>query len=207
MVLPVNTVRWGDFPTWVAALGTVLAFLATVVLLWLQYRALKDVESDRRARDDDDRRHQARMVAAWCLNVRRQAWASPPGTEPPPDWPTVSIAYTNVSDEPVYDVSVIVKEHWGPRTDSWVLRLGVVGPRQERQETLLVPIASALVKEGVKPPVEVQFRDAAGIAWRRADDGALTNLGREMPPIPGHEATRVPPMPPMPPWAGPVGAS
>ena len=85
------TVQWGDVPTWLAAVGTVGAFIFTGVLL-------------RRERQDRIS-SQAKLVAAWMAEERPNTFdVIEGGLEPDEDYLCVKV--NNASAEPVYDITV-----------------------------------------------------------------------------------------------------
>jgi hypothetical protein len=59
-----HTIQWGDAPTWVAAIGTVLALGFTALGLWQAVQTLKLQRSDQAGRDERERRADAEKVSA-----------------------------------------------------------------------------------------------------------------------------------------------
>lgn len=151
---------WGDVPTWVAGVGTLLA---VAVALWLAGR------DDRRWRQEV-RRRQAELITAWFGGPDR-----PRNPDRPNDKP-VTIA--NASPQLVYEMIVsLVAVQGAYRQDarkggeSGRIYVGQVPPG--RYETFMRDVDYGMYKAY---GLELAFQDAAGRYWRRLGDGRLEKL-------------------------------
>lgn len=159
---------YGTLPDWLAAAGTIGAFVAGLRLLG------KELETRREALEDR-RLAQARMVAAW---------ATEPYLEGESGEKKFALKAYNGSDEPIYEVAVVLKPH--PRVlendpdPGWrmtaCLSVGVLGPRHDEVRYL----STKRVSPG---PVEISFTDAAGRRWTRFPDGSLVGPVTSMPSV------------------------
>ena len=164
------TTFYGIVPDWLAALGTVGAFIAGLLLL------RKELDARREAQDDR-RRAQARLVATWASNSRR-----PENESSVPEFVVVT---SNGSDEPVYDVLVELfsrllnlQPPGMSQPQQPVLRLGFdVLPPQYREAQRV-----AKNQEGIPGWLTISFRDSQGYRWKRHGNGWLQLLEGPRPP-------------------------
>jgi hypothetical protein len=188
-------VNWGDVPTWVAAVGTVGAFIAAFIQIGTERRR-------RLAREEQDRlearRTQARLVSAVLGPIEH------PYPEPDLDHPSVAdrnaarlnrgrtgVDLLNSSQEPMYLLVVglvFIQGAGGPRTIKAYLEMrerGVVhGPRSVTTASMLAPgrhrvwIRGDLHGSvmGGRLAVEVAFTDCDGVHWIRRASGQLEEL-------------------------------
>lgn len=106
-------IHWGDVPTWVLAVTTLLALVAAAFAGVVAYELLRmELGRDRRAEQERseqreaDRRAQASRVAAWFGRWENlDLWANAP-TGPALDMTARGAAIRNASDLPVYEVRV-----------------------------------------------------------------------------------------------------
>jgi hypothetical protein len=181
----------GDFPTWVAAVGTVGALVAALIQI--------NTERERRhaleARDAQERHlAQARLISAF-LGVEetrgRPGPAQAQPAEPQNPWAGRTAIYlVNGSDEPVYEpvVGLVAIQGAAPRRmEDWFRA------RESNPNLLGVPVTTA----SVLPPgqsrvwiqgagwsqhlsgrsgAEVAFTDRAGSHWIRHANGRLEEL-------------------------------
>lgn len=159
-------VHWGDVPTWVAAVGTVLAFAAGGALFWQQRAQLRLMRADLQERERAQRREQARHVLAWYVGV------SGGGS----NFANLRICYRNASEEPVYEVQVFVKESWGRAPAVKPTKIGVMPPGPEREMVVSFNVVPDPTSDpnAPGPPVVLTFRDVSGRWWRRDEHGTLT---------------------------------
>jgi hypothetical protein len=141
---------FGNVAEWAAALGTIAAFGATVLLL------RQEVEA--RGRDVAEReRRQAALVSCWLDDA----------------WSEVNVEFyravfvKNASDEPIYHVQVLQEP--GQRGEFLLAHWGVIGPRKEETwhwdpNTEDVP---------TDPVPVLSFVDSAGQQWERDWRGRL----------------------------------
>jgi hypothetical protein len=164
------TTFYGTLPDWFAALGTVGAFIAGLLLL------RKELDARREAQDDR-RRAQARLVAAWASNPRRP--------EDESSVPEFVVVTRNGSDEPVYDVLVELFSrllNFQPpgmsQRQQPVLRLGfdVLPPQYKEVQRV------AQNQDGIPGWLTISFRDSQGYRWRRHGNGWLELLEGPHPP-------------------------
>jgi hypothetical protein len=156
---------WGTFPEYLAAAGTVGAFIAG---LWLLRKEL----NTRRDDVDDRRRAQARLVAAW---------ASPPQLQADPDGrderQVFYLLTRNGSEEPVRNVTItlyhpIIRPATPlfkppPLQVAFRARYDVLAPQTtEATDPLRVDQTSP-------GPVSIIFRDSQGYMWQQERDGIL----------------------------------
>ncbi len=148
------TVRFGDLPSWFAAVGTVGAL---GVSLWL----LRQQIQDRRVQSADRRAAQARLVAGWAEGFR---FAGVP-------FPEVVLRVRNGSDLPVYEVSI--RAAYGV-VGTFVRQLGSIGPDETRELRIQLPDPP---RADPSTP-EMQFTDAGQRRWLRDAEGTLRELGK-----------------------------
>ncbi len=162
--------RWGTYPDWLAAIGTVGAFAIGFGVLLLDVRARREesrarledaqaraAETERRAADTERlRRHQASRVSGLLETT------TPFGQEPR----TFAAVVHNASDQPIYDVE---------------FRFFLVngGSRQAFYANAVLPGAALrgdltdLTSEHVLPMLELTFKDSNGVKWQRNGEGDL----------------------------------
>ena len=189
-----HQLSWGDFPTWVMAITTLLAFLAAAFAGLVAYdllnvetaRDLKAAEQrlfaaeerkrladERTAQREADLRAQASKVTAWFSRIRVEdnrgmSWGA-----------TIS----NASELPILDVRVFY--YWvndlrdgSPWTTEQryasVDRIRVIPPGQLRGQELPERVRSMAQEcnDNVYL-VGVEFTDANGVRWFRDERGAL----------------------------------
>lgn len=174
------TVQWGDVAGWVGGIGTVAAFAATVWLLFQQNRTLREqgeqlriLRVQERDRQEDRRSEQAKFVSAWASNwqpLPRMAGALPPDPLADTVESGVVVRIRNASEEPVWNVGLMVWSHWGVEAKNVFTPLQLIPPG----ETRVADVTIALPKEmSISPPVELVFTDAAGRHWHRDAEGRL----------------------------------
>jgi hypothetical protein len=96
--------RLGTIPDWIAALGTVAAFLVALRLLAKELAARREYEEDRR-------RAQASRVVCWLEVAPSTATFTPSSGGPSTTFPTgdhLELILHNGSDEPVFDCRIQV---------------------------------------------------------------------------------------------------
>jgi hypothetical protein len=183
--MPVN---WGDFPTWVAAVGTVGTLTAG---LWqIGTERNRRIAADERLREERHR-EQARLVAAYMGELERPAQAPEGGAG---NQGRTAFYLTNSSSEPVYSVVVgmVFVQGAGPRSLEEMLDLN------HRQYNRRGPITTVSIVPGGlyrvwilgsdwhrilsgRAGLEIAFTDAAGSDWIRRADGRLAELAE--PPL------------------------
>lgn len=151
-----SQLQFGSLPDWLAAVGTVGAFLLTYLLL--------------RSQLEDRAKGQAHSVAAWVSGR-----PDPDDEEGGGQW----VAFVrNASNAPVYGCVVTVRDPMAPPGRQFTNDFGVVPPG----ETQEWPISrhDIDVDCNVMPglDVEVSFTDARENHWRRDQAGALARLDR-----------------------------
>lgn len=149
---PLDLIQYGSVPDWLAALGTIGAMVAALVLLQKEQAA-------QQARDEDVRREQARLV--WAL-VREGS----SGYE---------VTVANDSAQPIYDCGVsaddgrsVVPGIMEPRS-----RVMQVWARDKDLDPKLKTISSNAL------PITLTFRDANGLRWKRGPFGVLERFDHD----------------------------
>jgi hypothetical protein len=158
---------WGTVPDWLAAIGTLAAFVVALRLLAKELTARREQEEDRR-------RAQARLVNAWLT----MKWRESDGEAE--SWFVV----TNASDEPVYQVKVtVVPGDSGFASDPEMAR-GQAETIEENWNSPLLPHES---RDGCVPDewnwwtrkasLGLSFTDSQGRRWKRIPvTGALIEV-------------------------------
>jgi hypothetical protein len=169
-------IDWGTFPDWVAAVGTVGAFIAAVVIFGVTVR------QNRLA----DRRSQARLFDAWVTTAR---WA---------DYPEHSIGavsqklqvaidcsnasgqsmrnvmadflFANQSVDGLYDLHLIPPTTPGNLERRWFWLLSVKQTSQNREYT------DRILRGFLR--MNMTFTDASGSRWIRTWKGELESPGK-----------------------------
>jgi hypothetical protein len=172
---------WGTLPDWLAAVGTVGAFIAGLRLLQKELDARREALEDRR-------RAQARLVAAWTDMQPVPGMLGPPIATPPYEH---VFFVRNGSEEPVYDVSIIMVAEDsrfaddpeaamrgdGTLEDGAVhAHFSIVPPGERVRNTI-----SAEIAPSPYPPCALTFRDAQERRWKRYPNGRLE--GHPNPPL------------------------
>lgn len=141
--------NWGSVPEWIAAVGTVLAFVLALALGLVQERVRRRAERDEQVR-------QARLVV-----VGEPA----PGTG---DGTTMAlfVRVTNYSDAPIYGVrvSLTVEREDGAKRGTQFGERFVIGPGEEEEYEFDIPPGAGSISSNSPAAV---FMDAAGRYWRR----------------------------------------
>jgi hypothetical protein len=195
-----RSLSWGDFPTWVMAMTTLMAFLAAAFAGLVAYDLLKvETARDLKASDErvlaaaDRRRAEDERAAQREANLRAQAskvtaWFD--FYRPDPGRATWGATIQNASELPVLDVRVFF--YWvndlrdgSPWTTEQryasVNRIRVIPPGQFRHCDLpdRVRNMSGECDDRVYL-VGIEFTDANGIGWMR-DERAALHEGRSGP--------------------------
>ncbi len=174
LVLAGPAANWGDVPTWLSSIATVLALAFAAVAAVAAQRVYR-IESERdrisaEARREQEaflRRTQAALVSAW--------WGRQDGGERPDRW---GAFVRNASETPVYQASLTVMDIHDPDVS-------------ERSELPIVPPGAEpafhpsdlAVQDGqrtVDYRVEITFTDSAGARWIRDQQGRLSELRPEV---------------------------
>lgn len=179
----------GDWATWVQSIATVGALIAAVVAAVVAHRVYgleserdERAAEERRVRAKAERRAQADQVAGWFAWLAQDADTEPRlGWRRPWGW---SAFLRNASDLPIYDIIIdfyyVVPDAAdgnipGRRASSD--RIPVLPPQNEfymaADRDMLERVAA---EDQANHAVAIEFRDAAGIRWRRDIHGKLTEL-------------------------------
>lgn len=162
---------------WVTLVGTVATVAALVVAIVLgvhEVRALRRENDERadeqRARDARQRRQQAESISAY-IEIESRLTAAPQIIEE-----LTWVLVTNPTQLPIWDVRV----HYpppGPERAADSARADRAIPIIPGGDSRRVHIGRSAMKGGVRgEPVEVWFRDAGGVTWRREADGQLSEV-------------------------------
>lgn len=152
-------VDWGSVPTWVATIGALVAVAFTGRSYVLNRRR--------------ETREQASKVACWAYPAGNGEW---------------HLAVLNRSDLPVFDLTGTLSD---PKTAAPLLTLrhAAVPPSADVKA---IPVGDAfrwgnvgvttavlgLTYDDTAQPVQIEFRDAAGLTWQRDGTGRLHRGGR-----------------------------
>jgi hypothetical protein len=162
--VPASSVdRWGDYPTWLAAIGTILA---VVVALGLAGR-----EGRQRRRQQE--RLEAELVTAW---LERMGGPTVQGPEP------AIIVVVNGSQQLAYKVIASLVPVRGAISDDFRQKIGRSAADFRAFKGELPPGRTNLEVEWpgggmhIRFGVELAFRDAGGRNWIRTADGQLKRI-------------------------------
>ncbi len=158
--------RWGDYPTWVAAIGTVAAVFAAIGL------AARETWERRRERE----RQQAELVTAWLESI---GGPTPDGLRPS------KIVVTNGSQQLVYrfiasqvPVRGAIREDFRSQigAGAWEFRAfkGELPPGRTDLD-VTYPGGGGHIRFAI----ELAFRDAGGRSWIRTAQGELKRIRGE----------------------------
>ncbi len=160
--------RWGDYPTWVAGIGTVGAVVVALVL----------AGRDGRRRDREARRSQAELQTAWMR--------FPPQPSDPADYKqVVTVSILNGSNQLAYKVIASLvpvrgtappnfREMRGDLPTAFRVFVGELPPGQHDFE-VAYPGGGGFIRFAV----ELAFKDAAGRKWVRGVEGNLREIKAE----------------------------
>jgi hypothetical protein len=162
--------KFGDFPSWVAAVGTVGALVAALWQIRTERHARKRLEEEVRSQA---RRAQAVGISAWIPATT--GWRAEVESESP----TYVAALFNHSEEPVYMAiaSLVSIQGAGPSASRGDGRyenrafLDTIPPG--RYVAILGPYDSW---PSGRAGVDLAFTDAAGVHWLRRANGALEEI-------------------------------
>jgi hypothetical protein len=178
---------WGNVPTWVLAVTTLLAFVAAAFAGLVIYELLR-IESrrdavaaqERRQREDAQRWAQASRVAAWY--GRWSSVVKGPGMAADPrEWTRWGAIISNASDLPVYNVRVSFCVAVDPSAGSawrqgerYLGALRLLPPGEEHVE-MPDHLRAEEGASGNEPRwlVAIEFTDASGRRWLRDPRGRL----------------------------------
>jgi hypothetical protein len=157
-----QNIDWGDVPTWIGAIGTVLAVLAAIYA-GVQAKRVYLIERRRDHQAEDDRRRtQAVAISGWVTESTGHSAAS--------EWPILAIM--NASTLPVYDLVATVTRSDGTRLTSE--KFPSVAPAQSPLQRPLVLQESAIGAEPLL--ISLTFLDASGLIWCRDSRGKISEL-------------------------------
>lgn len=163
----------GPWYEWAGVLVAALAFIATIVLLFLQQRQLKSLREDATRRAVAETRAQAEKFWAWFAPGNLSTGSGTP------------ICFHNGSELFIYEAVAVLRD-WRtganapdptapidlPMGPEFVAIAVAVPPG----ETILMMEAEEFGAMGFRPGIEVGFTDAAGHHWRRSIGGPLQEL-------------------------------
>jgi len=151
-----STIAWGNFPSWLGAIGTVAGFAIAVELL------IHGLQTRREA--------QARTVSAW-LKLKTEI-----GPLPLPDDPDfVRLMVRNGGNDPIYEV-LVESLYYGNREP---VRHGVAHHWYQdliSADTLVE--TNSTTTTGWLDELRIDFGDSAGLRWRRDRKGLRQLKGR-----------------------------
>lgn len=148
---------------WIEAIGTGGALLLAVIFGWIEIRGAR---RDRADRVRLEKRAQASLINAWLIVREREPYATYTDV-------LAVAAVENSSSSPVYDVVVHVPAGvWNSEPHEW--RRGFLVPTDRPEYADDDPEPVNMLPGDV--PLEITFRDAAGVRWRRSREGVLEEL-------------------------------
>jgi hypothetical protein len=154
--------QWGDFPTWLAAIGTIGAVLVALGL------AL----AEGRRREQANRRRQAESVTAWLDDLVIAVEVSEGSPAPS------GLVIQNGSNQLIYQViaNLVVTQGGGtvPRETGYQCRRFISHVPPGRMDSMIDLRGGIGVM--TRWGVELVFRDSAGRSWLRGVDGELKEL-------------------------------
>ena len=151
-----TAVTWGTVPDWLAAVGTVGALVAGLVLLRRQLSEYALSARERRAT-------QASLILGWTV---------PPAKDEPQQAAVVVVR--NASPSPVYKLMAFLRDESGDMRIVWAS--SPVGPSVERR---IVVKFGHQHEPAAADIIELEFTDGSGLTWRRDTDGTLTEVSSE----------------------------
>jgi hypothetical protein len=193
LVVPCGrAVAWGDVPTWIQAIATVLALIAASVAAVVAWKVLGVERRRDRQRQGAEERAQAEKVAAWPSVVR----TDPADPNSAPKW---GAAVRNASDLPVYQVHVeyrpitpgrgqmaIVSEVVPP--GDWRPSGRELYPSETRYPNPSVYPGGSTLRRAAQDDlpdrnfvISLRFTDAANRVWHRDRYGVLTRVQQSGP--------------------------
>lgn len=150
---------WGNqaiWAAWLEAVGTLLAFFVTFMLLRKERAELAE---ERRRR----RREQASKVSCWVVGGARA-----------PSQIVIDVRYRNGSEEPIYDIRLDIefqKDGAVLTSVTGALEHPLLPPLETRTETHVTREPQAVMAKRAR--AAITFVDAAGNRWTRGYDGRL----------------------------------
>jgi hypothetical protein len=179
-----NAVRvdWGDAPTWINIVVTAIALCAAIrgartaqKVYEIESQRDEVAADERRARSGAERRTQADKVAAWCTQ-----WEVP--LTPSGQQFEYGAIIKNASDLPIYDITVefcyIRQTAGGVSSRRSAYPIPVIPPQETERAGADELMGRSTDQLGhVNYAVAIEFRDTAGIRWRRDIHGKLAERG------------------------------
>jgi hypothetical protein len=164
--------QWGAFGSAIGGVGTVVAMMATVGLLWHEIRVRRREESERRRERLSEHARQARLIYGTAEPAPAAQWTEFPGVESNdmfPEGESVAVKVANFSDAPIWDVEIRV-----PGLD-YPLRMAHVDPMSAESTTVTAPARWSIMNVSCGGPstvtsttAHIVFTDNVGIRWQRA---------------------------------------
>ena len=165
---------WGDIPTWVQAIVSLLALIAAIVAALVAWRAfrLERVRESRALEElthrlDEERRAQASLVSAWLTQ--------PTEGNIPDD--VASVSLRNASLLPVYDVVTVIQTADSQIISRAAAEWGVLPPMELAAGRFIRLTTNKSAVSG-EIGVSIKFRDSTGRIWERDLVGRLLLLSR-----------------------------
>lgn len=99
-------INWGDFPSWVTAVATVLALVAASYAAWRTGKIVTIELGRDRQREQDEERRQASQVAAWAAESVHDPVG---GSNVFSQYTTMSVSgfVINGSSQPIFNIRVL----------------------------------------------------------------------------------------------------
>lgn len=173
----VASIELGSLADWIAALGTVGALIASLVVLRYEINVRR---ADSRERIEEERRSQARRISCWPLEVKARRDVDEMGRslQGMGGNSSVRVALRNASAEPAYDVVVHVR-HTYEKSAGAMGSFPFLLPPDTTREVWVDGVDLPGGGLAGLPYVELVFRDVKGRRWLRAHSGRLLEMDDE----------------------------
>lgn len=145
-----NQIQWGDVATWLASIGTLLAFAAALYAIWLQRR---DFNLSQR----QGKQSQASAISIEASHIPRETARGQA---------VYDVTVHNASAAPIFGCTANLLLRQSTAKNEWThIGVGTVAAGQSR--------AFHVMSEPATPYVEVGFTDSDGRHWVRRWTGSL----------------------------------
>ena len=195
-----HSLSWGDVPTWVMAITTLLAFLAAAFAGLVAYdlfkvetaRDLKAAEerrlaaqdrriaeAERAAKREADERAQAILISGWTDSVRANDEQR-------------QLHVANMSDEPVYNLNIFLEDEDHQDQNHEIIQTPIQSNTINKRFLIVIPPrfriswgiprkTPASAGPNSAPRVGLLFDDKNGVRWYRDWDGKITRAPTDNP--------------------------
>jgi hypothetical protein len=159
-----SAIEPGTWAEWANAAATALAFLVALVLAGYALH-------DRHRANELQRRDQARRVWIWYLSGQQSSILDPEGRN---KWVKLFWRVENTSDQPITACRVAMANTSSEDVLKAETTIKVLPPGEQEEGD--VPYSEVITEDNRQPRIQLIFKDAAGLQWRRDTDGNLEEL-------------------------------